>query len=161
MNIEQLKQLNEGVEVKGFPLLIKTARNAYEDSDKQCWQDVVFMDFSGEMIGQIATESLAHRLQSKTNICVMEGFIQNTDHHGRNQNKLVVLDYFDTATPLTYDQKGDLSAEKWQASHESEIRSKIRCWLVAGCLQGDWKNFNLEDNKEFINKCVEFVMTGE
>ncbi|MEJ2650178.1 MAG: hypothetical protein P8016_17430 [Sedimentisphaerales bacterium] len=173
MNIAQLKTLNEGVEVKGFPLLIKTARNSYYDSDKNLWQEVVFMDSSGEMEGQILVEEgsdqdrqhettgQAKKWNSKTNLCIMDGEIQLSDKGGKSHNKIVVRECFDTATPLSYDQQGEISAEQWQAAHESEVKSKIRCWLVASAIQNG-KGFPGSDiEKAWINELVEFVYTGE
>jgi hypothetical protein len=173
MNIANLKALNEGVEVKGFPLLIKTARNVYVDTDGNCWQDVVFMDVSGEMLGQILLENsedkkyaphnttgIARKYQSKQNICIMEGYIQNTDRGGKSQNKIVVIECFDTATQLSFDQQQELSAEQWQKAHEEEVKSKIRCWLVAACMEHESHIVN-EKFKNWINELVEFVYTGE
>ena len=173
MNIAQLKQMNEGVKVKGFPLFIKTARKVFQDSEKNWWQEVVLMDSSGEMIGQILLEDgesqdRQHettggiaKYKTNQNICIMEGEIQRTDARGKEQNKLVITECFDTATPLSFDQQENLSAEQWQKAHEEETRSKIRCWLVSSAIQAG-KGFGCtEIDKAWINKCVDFVLTGE
>lgn len=157
MNIADIKKLNEGVELRGFPLLIKTARKAYHDpNDDIWWQEVVFMDASGEIAGQIQIEQQSACWQSKVNLCIMDGTLQRTDAHGHDQYKLVVTECFDTATPLTWTQQQDLTAEEFSKAREQEVKGKIRCWLVAAVLQNGKKPVKNE-----INDLVEYVMKGE
>ena len=68
MNIKQLLEMPVGTKVSEYTLLIRTARGASTDSDGKSWQDVRFIDASGEMEGQIQIKSEAHKWQSKTNI---------------------------------------------------------------------------------------------
>ena len=56
MNIKELKSSAAGTEIKGLPLMIKTARNTFRDAEGTTFQEVVFMDSSGEMTGNILLE---------------------------------------------------------------------------------------------------------
>lgn len=143
-----------GTPVKAFPLLIKTARKVFADASGDKWQEVVFMDSSGEMTGHIAMEGNVP-WKSKDNLCIMEATIQDTDERGRQGVKLVVTDCFDTATPFTYDQGQEMSAEDWRKGREDEVKSKVRCWLVASSIQG--KNLS----KVEIIEWQDFVIDGE
>ena len=56
MTLEELKQLPHGTQLDSIILVIKTARKAFQVSDDdgdQWWQEVVFMDVTGEMPGEI------------------------------------------------------------------------------------------------------------
>ena len=160
--IKDLKSMASGTEVKGLALMIKTARKAFTDVDN-IWQEVVFMDSSGEMTGHIQLESEAARWKSKTNLCIMEGELQYTDERGMESNKLVVLECFDAATPLGYDQIQDLQAEDWKQLRQDEIKGKIRHGIVCSLLQS--KEIALEPiaekSKELIKDMVDFIITGE
>ena len=171
--IAEIKKLPIGTELKGFPLLIKTARAAFTDGEKKNWQEVVFMDASGEMIGQILLPEskenaysgrsrigVAASWKSKTNLCIMQATIQMTEDRNRQDTKLVVTDCFDTATPLTYDQQQDLTADEWQRLHVEEIEGKIRHGLTIAWVQAT-KRLNITlPEKKMINELVEFVKHG-
>lgn len=161
MMVKDLKALAAGTEVKGFPLLIKTARKTFKDAVENVWQEVVFMDASGEMLGHIAMEGNTP-WQSKTNLCIMEATIQDTDERRKETMKLVVTDCFDAATPITFDQDQDLSAEDWRLNHENEIKGKIRHGIVCSMIRaGDRPSAKDPKVEKYINAWVDFIMTGE
>ena len=173
--IADLKKMNAGTEVKGLPLMIKTARNIFKDADGTTFQEVVFMDGSGEMTGHILLEVTDHNnhgyeraskfkeWKSKTNLCIMDGVLQDTDERKKEGVKLVVFECFDAATPLTYEQGQDLQAEDWRRMREDEIRGKVRHWVACSLLhREDIEVLRPEPVlKKAINEWVEFIMTGE
>lgn len=151
-----------GTIVKGFPLLVKTARKVFTDAVENKWQEVVFMDSSGEMLGHIAMEGNVP-WKSKDNLCIMQATLQDTDERGRQGMKLVVTDCFDTATPFTYDQGQEMQAGDWKKMHEDEIKGKCRYGLVCACINANFNIFDLAkgDYTKPINSIVDFIMTGE
>ena len=165
--IKDLKKMAAGTEVKGLPLMIKTARNTFRDAEGTTFQEVVFMDATGEMTGHILLEvsdSDSHgrqnvdqfvRWKSKTNLCIMDGILQDTDERKKEGVKLVVYECFDAATPLSYEQNQGLQEEEWRQLREDEIKSKIRHGLV--CAD---KSAGKTPDKEDILMWVEFIMTG-
>lgn len=167
--IAEIKKLPIGTELRGFPLLIKTARAAFNDSDMKVWQEVVFMDMSGEMLGHILLPTKEEHdrrtggytaWKSKTNLCIMQAILQATDDRGKESLKLIVTDCFDTATPLTYDQHQDLTADDWQRLHDEETAGKIRHGLTLAWI-GACKRLTVTDGeKKMINDLVEFIKHG-
>jgi hypothetical protein len=165
--IKDLKAMAAGTEVKGFPLLIKTARQTFP-IDGNTWQEVVFMDASGEMTGHILLDADKGLVpwKSKTNICIMEGMLQDTDERKKEAVKLVVTDCFDTAPRLTFDQGQELQAEDWKKLREDEIKGKIRHGIICAMIGRNPKDENItlipnERCKQDINELVNFIMTGE
>jgi len=174
--IADLKKMNAGTEVKGLPLMIKTARSTFTDAEGTTFQEVVFMDASGEMTGNIILvptnrdqSNDYHKAgkftpwKSKTNLCIMDGVLQDTDERKKEGVKLVVFECFDAATPLTYEQGQDLQAEDWRRMREDEIRGKVRHWVACSLLhREDIEVLRPEPVlKKAINEWVEFIMTGE
>lgn len=181
--IKDLKNMAAGTEIKGFPLLIKTARKSFRDAEGTTYQEVVFMDASGEMTGHILLEYTGKEHQeghhtgtagfslwkSKTNLCIMDGVIQDTDERKKEGMKLVVYECFDAATPLTYSQDQDLNAEDWKKLREDEIKGKIRHGLLCAFIQSNQIKPDTTSGKEhipkfaktIINELVDFIMTGE
>jgi hypothetical protein len=168
--IKDLKSMAEGTEIKGLPLMIKTARKTFRDAEGTTFQEVVFMDASGEMTGHILLESTGDEpgtghhegasgfklWQSKTNLCIMDAVLQSTDERKKEGNKLVVFDCFNAATPLSYDQQQDLQAEDWKRIREDEIRGKVRHWVVCSYIQNKGAY-----SKNKVREDVEFIVTGE
>ena len=64
--IKDLKQMAEGTEIRGLPLTIKTARKAFRDADGNVFQEVVFMDSTGEMPGHILFDVSTDELKQKS-----------------------------------------------------------------------------------------------
>ncbi len=165
--IKELKKTAAGTEIKGLPLMIKTARNTFRDAEGTTFQEVVFMDSSGEMTGHILLEAVDDNSgrqnvssfktwKSKTNLCIMDGVLQDTDERKKEGVKLVVYECFDAATPLTYDQNQDLQAEEWRQIREDEIRGKIRHGLCCATLSAGNKV-----DKEYVLDLQEFIMSGQ
>jgi len=175
--IKDLKSMAAGTKVSGFPLLIKTARQPFRDAEENVWQEVVFMDSSGEMIGHIllannVPQREGHHTgtagyepwQSKQRLCVMDGEIQDADIRKKEAMKIVVTDCFDLAVNLTYDQRQELQTEEWQKLRQDEIKGKIRHGIVCAMIQApNNKPPTARDAKteEYINAWVDFIMTGE
>jgi len=171
--VKDLKSMAAGTEVKGFPLMIKTARKAFKDTDGTTYQEVVLMDSSGEMTAHILLEFTGEESQghhtgtagfslwkSKTNICIMDGVLQDTDERKKEGIKLVVYECFDAATPLTYDQGQELNAEDWKKLREDEIKGKIRHGLCCAILSGGEDPMAIY-GKDYILNLQDFIMTGE
>jgi len=163
--IKDLKNAAAGTAVRGLALMIKTARKPFVDTDGCTYQEVVFMDASGEMTGHICIDNEAARWKSKINLCIMNGELQYTDERGKESNKLVVFECFDAATPLGYDQIQDLQAEDWRKLQQDQIEGKIRhgiiCALISP-LTPDMGVVVLTDaDKTRINKLVDFIIKGE
>lgn len=164
--IKDLKKLAAGTEIKGLILTIKTARKPFPDAEGTFWQEVVFFDSSGEMTGHIQVESESMLWQSKTNICIMNGEIQDTDERRKETEKLVVFECFNALPNLTYDQKQDMQAEDWKQLRQDEIKGKIRhgqvCGYMDACvIRPKMTGPEVEAVKESILYWQEFVMTGE
>ena len=181
MKIKDLLNCVPGTEVVGFPLCIKTARKTFKDGDGLQWQEVVFIDSSGEMEGLIYLPLLdeepvfgekrveqGHVWKSKDTICVMKGEIQESDTRKKQSNKLVVLDCFNGAPALSFDQQQSWissEAEEWAEARKEEVRGKIRTLLVEGYLttlpDGEPLTGPQPDEKTALNLWVEYCMTGQ
>ncbi len=179
--IKDLKSMAAGTVIEGMPLMIKRARKAYRDAEGKPFQEVVFMDCTGEMPGLILLDDAKNTTQShsttgvstvwksKTNICIMYGVLQDTDERKKEGVKLVVHDCFDAATPLGYDQSQDLQAEDWKQLREDEIKGKIRHGLVCAFIQSNQIEPDMTSGQEhipkfakaIINEIVDYIMTGE
>ena len=177
--IADLKKMAAGTEVKGLPLMIKTARKTFTDAEGTTLQEVVFMDVSGEMIGNIVLVASDrdrsndyHKAgeftpwKSKTNLCIMDGILQDTDERKKEGVKLVVFECFDAATPLSYEQGQDMQAEDWRRIREDEIRGKIRHGMSCSFIQGFARREGdvpavSESYTKYILAWTEFIMTGE
>ena len=163
--IKDLKGMAAGTEIKGFPLMIKTARKTFRDANEDIYQEVVFMDSSGEMTGHILLEDAGVPWKSKTNLCIMHGVIQDTDERKKESEKLVVFECFDAATPLGYDQIQDLQADDWRKLREDEIKGKIRHGLVCETISPLTDTNGIvvltDNDKKRISDLVDFIMTGE
>lgn len=164
--IKDLKKSAAGTAIRGLALMIKTARKPFKDANGDIYQEVVFMDASGEMTGHIFIDNEATRWKSKTNLCIMNGELQFTDERGKESNKLVVFECFDAATPLGYDQVQDLQAEDWKKLREDEIKGKIRHGQVCAYIKGYTNKVGAmpsvtETIKKTILEWQEFVLNGE
>ena len=172
LTIKDLKKLNAEQEISGFPLLIKTARNAFRDADENVWQEVVFMDASGEIVGHILidpgeTEYKSHIkrgpasvLQSKQRICAMKATIQDTDIRKKEGVKIVITEWFDLAVNLTFDQRQELQVEDWKKLREDEIKGKIRHGLCCAVLSREHPAV-ISKMKKDILEVQDFIMTGK
>lgn len=141
-----------GTEVVGLPLYIKTARKCVLMGDNSYWQEVVFMDCSGEMTGYILyappEESSEYNQRRKTasplgswksndRIVVIKGSVQECDERRKESNKLMVEECCSTTPNLTFDQRQQLSAEEWKVLKRDETLSKIKCWYISSAIQSN------------------------
>lgn len=176
MKIKDLKKLAAGTEIKGFPLFIRTARGTFKDAESVLFQEVRFMDKSGEITGHIlqdepdVSEYQSHETtglppgiwRSKQTLCIMKGFIQDTDERKKEGVKIVIYECFDTAVNLSYEQGQELQAEDWKQLRQDEIKGKIRHGLVCVArrelgLRGPLSQMH----KQIIKSDVDFIMNGE
>ena len=161
--IKDLKEMAAGTQVSGFPLLIKTARTPFTDTDASVWQEVVFMDGTGEIVGHIlladnVPQKKGHHTgaagyqpwQSKQRLCVMQGEIQDTDIRKKEGTKIVITDCFDLAVPLTYGQYEDMQAEDWKKLREDEIKGKIRHGLCCSITRREHPSVVLGMKKDIL-----------
>lgn len=176
--IKDLKNMAAGTQVKGFPLLIKTARKSFTDGEGITWQEVVFMDASGEMLGHVmlgeGSEPEGHHAgpaiftlwKSKERMCILCGEIQYSDERRKEAMKLIVTECFDTAVHLTHDQIQDIQEENWKRLREEEIKGKIRHGIICAMISRNPTDANIElvpneRCKQDIKELVDFIMTGE
>ncbi len=174
--IKDLKKLAVDTEISGVPLLIKTARPTFWDAEENGWQEVVFMDSTGELTGHILLEPHepeyeSHKTKnvppsiylSKQRICIMKATMQETDIRRKEGMKVVITECFDLAVRLSYSQREEMQEEDWQQVRQDEIKGKIRHGLVCSLIKA--KEVALEpiaeDSKKLIKDMVDFIMTGE
>jgi len=164
MNIAQLKEMPTGSKTGGgFKMAVKTIKKAWQVGEK--WmQQIVLMDETGEMLADVNLGKNCTNLRGKIGkeIKVIVCEVQDSEHMGKPCKKLYI-DQWDI--DVWQGDPADLldpQAKEWEAKREDEIRSKIRCWLVAAVLQQGGRE--IKDTKKFkkyINGFVEFVLTGE
>ncbi len=178
--IKDLKSMAAGTKIQGMPLFIRTARGTFRDADGVLFQEVRFMDKSGEITGHIlydepeSTEYQSHKTtglppglwRSKQTLCIMEGLIQDTDERRKEGVKIVIRECFDTAVNLSYEQGQEIDAEDWKQLRQDEIKGKIRHGIVCsmiGRVNPSSKIILLPDEKgkQEINELVDFIMTGK
>lgn len=178
--IKDLKSMAAGTEIKGLPLYIRTARGTFRDADSVLFQEVRFMDKSGEITGHILqdepdeTEYQSHKTtglppgiwRSKQTICIMNGVIQDTDERKKEGVKIVIYECFSTAVNLSYEQGQEIDAEDWKQDRQDEIMGKIRHGIICAMISQNPKNGNItlipnERCKEEVNTLVDFIMTGK
>lgn len=171
MLIKDLKACESNTIVKGFALLIKTARTPFQGTGEAVWQEVVFMDATGEMLGHILLaehgkigkhkETAGYHLwKSKDIVCILSASVQQTDAHKKDDMKLVVTECFSSVAKLSYDQEQELAEEEWRILRDLEINSKIRCLLTAKWI-GTVKRLTLPPaEKEAMKELVRWVRNG-
>ena len=185
MTLEEFKQLAGGTKLDSIILVIKTARKPFEVNDDNgdvWWQEVVFMDATGEMPGEIfmgsytpesgtknENRAVPHNVwRSKQKIYLVNGEIQDADIRGKEGKKIKVFEARDMAPQLTFDQYNDISHAETQSqlvSRDDEIRGKIRHGIVCAMIKStdsgcDWPSPKPE-TKKFITSWVDYIMTGE
>ncbi len=175
--IKDLKSMAAGTKIQGLPLFIRTARGTFRDADGVLFQEVRFMDKSGEITGHILQEESEpadyhpHKTtglpvgiwRSKQTLCVMEGLIQDTDERKKESVKIVIRECFSTCVNLSYEQGQELEAEDWKQLRQDEIKGKIRHGLVCSLIKA--KEIALEpiaeESKKLIKDMVDFILTED
>jgi len=163
MNIEQLKQMPVGTKTGGgFKLAVKTIKKAWQIKD--IWfQQIVLMDETGEILADVKLGKNCNNLRGKigNEIKAVVCEIQDSEYMGKPCKKLYIdqwdYDVFrgDPADML------DPIVKDYEIVKDAEIRSKIRCWLVAAAIQNGATIQPTENSKNWINAWVDYVMTGE
>ena len=180
LTIKDLKSMAAGTKIQGIPLFIRTARGTFRDADGVLFQEVRFMDKSGEITGHIlydepeSTEYQSHKTtglppghwRSKQTLCIMEGLIQDTDERKKEGVKIVIRECFDTAVNLSYEQGQEIDAEDWKQLRQDEIKGKIRHGICCSLIQRITSvgGITIVPNKKMkseINELADFIMTGD
>ena len=145
MTIKQLLAMPIGEKVGGFDLTIKTAKKKWQIGSKWMHQ-VLAMDETGEMLVDV---NIAKNipLQRAQTFWVIVSEIQDSE-----QGKKLYVDQFQLATVTEPDNVMDFGL----AESERVIKSKVKCWLVAGCLQGGLLPTHIDKNE--IDELVYYVM---
>ena len=156
MTINQLLQMPIGVESRsgGFQLTVKVARKTVE-VDKKYLQWVIFMDSTGEIPGEVSLPKYIP-LKKYQRIHITVCWLQQ----GENGKKL----YVDQWYPITITEE-ELCTQRANFNDEFQygeplhiVKSKIRMHVVCAILSTG----NFEDlDKDFINKWVDFIVTGK
>lgn len=151
MKIKQLLIQPVNQKIGGFILSIKTYKKNWQ-SAPFWWQQVICMDETGEIPVDVKLGLTYNPLRGRTSVIhVIVGKIQDAEYLGKDRKKLVV-DQFDYPTRVGDPGEDDID---WEIKREEEIKSKVRCWLVAASLQG--RNLSREE----ILGWQEFVIDGE
>ena len=179
--LQELKECEHGMEVVGIPLVVKTARNTFIDGDEKCWQDVLFMDASGEMPGQVLLpeyspsddgskydnrKKLPPKVwQSKARLFVVKGEVQDADVRKKEARKLVVFECKDMAVRLTYNQYDQLAeeeAEEYHLAQDKRIRGMVRHGIVCAMITAEQIGNEgiATETKDNINKMVDYIIDG-
>ncbi len=156
----------------GFQLTVKTARKNRKVDGKTV-QQVVLSDPSGEIPGDIfmSNPKQCSYLPRATVINILVCWLQP----GENGPKLYVDEWF---LPKTDGEGnpvyrngirgyGDLPPDYYDPEEEYITRSKIRMHIVCAMIQAPFNNSGCEpwkfnkEGREFVNKVVDFIMTGE
>ena len=171
MSITQILKHNEfGQENRtgGIQVVVKTARSTIKH-DKKLLQQVVLSDLSGDIPADISLPSNTP-LTKNQRINIVVSWLQP----GEKGPKLYVDQWFPVRVDTEgneiiingqqsfpaygYDDKEEWEARRDAAKVEEErvIRSKCRYGVVCAILQS-----GNDYDKEYVNKTVDFIMTGE
>jgi len=150
MEIKQLLNMPVGERVNPGIFTIKTAKKKWQDKDIW-WHQVILMDETGEMPADVKIGKY-NPLIAGGQIKIIVSEVQNAEYLGKDRKKLVVDQFSIPTTTMDeyYSKQDEIDKE-----NRLIIESKVRCWLVAACIQG--KNLT----KAEILEWQEFVLTGE
>jgi len=133
----------------GFLVTAKTAKKIWQVNGVW-YQQACIMDATGEMLADFKLGKLRNPLHSGGEYRVIVCQVQAEEKQG----KKLFVDQFEalTQTADEYDRDVHIAMD----NREREIRSKIKCWLVSGCLQSgkNWKDID----EWGIDQLVEFIM---
>lgn len=164
MKVEQLLRQPLGQKIGGFTLSIKTYKKNWQ-SGKFWWQQVICMDETGEIPVDVKAGLVYNPIRGRAKaIHVIVAKVQEAEYLGKDRRKLVV-DQFSIPS-ITCSKAEDLEADDWKQHREDEIKSKIRCWLVASYIEGHVEKMGFvptrsKGSKEAINEWADYVLTGE
>jgi len=156
MTIKQLLDMPIGQKVGGFELTVKKYPSKMVEVGKKKIQPVTFIDETGEMVGDVLNAKYG-AIHKGYKIHITVGVIQN----GEKGKKLFVEQWW--IPSITADEYEAIKAKEFRQQvfdpeEEYIVQSKVRMHVVCSILTTG----NFEDlDKEFINKWVDFIMTGE
>ena len=163
MKIEQILIQPIGQRFNAGTLTIKTFKKTWQVGDIW-WSQVICMDETGEMPVDVNVGKAYNPLRGRGIVInVIVANVQNAEYLGKDRLKLVVEQYsLPTTTVDEFLEKED----EWKVEREEQIKSKIRCWLVAAYIEGYTKNVGVlpevgENRKKDILEWQEFVLKGE
>lgn len=183
MNIKQLLEMPVGQRTGGFLLTVKHAKKAWEitklghKEPGRIWhQSAIFTDETGDMIGQVKIQSPEHGnhkpLAVGMIIRVIVGEIQRAyDSQGpapEPDKKLYVDQYSEyiEQQPMKAAWGPDVEeAIAWQEVRREEVKGKCRTLLICAMAQSGHPqscgfNPKSEEDKDYVRKTVEFMVTG-
>lgn len=142
MTIRQLLNMPTNIRINPGTLTIKTAKKKWQVEDVY-WQQVILMDETGEIPADVKIGKYLP-LNGKKQINIIVAEIQEAEYLGKDRKKLVV-DQFSIPTQ-TIDE---LESKQDEIDKEVKlvVRSKIKCWQVAGYLSQ--QGINPSDAKKF------------
>jgi len=166
MKIEQILIQPIGQRFNAGTLTIKTCKKKWQTKGHNLasadiwWQQVIFMDETGEMPADIKLGRYLP-LNGKTEVNIIVAEVQNAEYLGKDRKKLVVDQHsLPTMTIDDYNSQED----EWFTAQQDQIKGKIRhgitcSYIKAGAIRPQEKLCKIW--KERINDLVDFIMTGE
>ena len=141
----------------GYELTIKTVKKRTQ-VDNLWFQEVTFTDGKHEILGDIKfTANVGLTRNAKIRIIV--GCRAERDKNNKSVPCLYVDQWAD-ASPLMSEPGLTSEAEEWYAARQKEIEGKCRYGVVCAIIQSSGFTPNAEQ-KEAVNKVVDFIMTGK
>jgi len=160
MTIKQLFEMPLGKENRtgGFNLIIKTARKILEHDGKYV-QGVVFTDETGDIDGDVSLPRYIP-LQRTQGIRITVCWLQPTS----DGKKLYVEQWYPltkVGEPDNFKFQPDWGPEdseamEWAAARREEVKGKCRHGVVCAIL-----STGADPDKDYVNKLVEFIVTGK
>lgn len=147
MDIKQILQMPIGQKLGGFVLAVKTAKKKWQIGDNWVHQ-VLFVDSTGEILADVNIGKYIP-LQRGREYRVVVAEVQAEEKLGK---KL----YVDQFAAITQIGEPDNVMDFPAGESERVIKSKIKCWLVAACIQGGKQ---IEDiSYDEIDELVEYII---
>ena len=146
MTIQQILQMPVGQRFGGGDYTVKTCKKKWTDSGR--WvQQVVLSDESGDMLVDVNIEKNIG-LQRCSILHVVVGLVQHgvAEVSSDNKKRIYIEQFTQPSIP-----EPTLS----MSMDERIARSKVRCWLVAACLQHDPKA-DIDETK--LDRHVNYIM---
>jgi len=136
----------------GLPTLVVKKTKKKTQVGTKWYQQLVLTDGTADILVDVKLEGNVGLTRNQE----IRGIIAEVQN-GEAGKKLLIEQYQLPSQSEPYDRE----MEDWQAKNEKEIKSKIRCWLVAAAIQNGATMQPTENSKNWINTWVEFVYTGK
>ena len=160
MKIEQLLLQSHGQKIGGMTLTVKTSKKTWEIG-KIWWQQVVFMDGTGEIPADVKIGGYNPIIRgSEVRVIVSE--VRDAEYLGKPR-KILVVDQYSIPT-ITVDE-WNAEVEEWRQLREDEIKGKIRqglsCAFIAGFARREADVPAVSESyTKYILEWTDFIMTG-